>query len=49
MKRPKALTKIICPGDFRVAWSFFAPIDLFFLYINFGKKSILRANRSKAI
>jgi hypothetical protein len=21
----KALTQVICPGDFRVAWSFFAP------------------------
>jgi hypothetical protein len=36
MKRPKALTQVICPGDFRVAWLFSS--DLLFLYINYGKK-----------
>jgi hypothetical protein len=38
MKRHKALTQGTCPGDFRIARSFSS--DLFFLYINFGKKNI---------
>jgi hypothetical protein len=41
IERTKALTQVICPGDFRVAWSFFCTGDVFILYVKFEKKPII--------
>jgi hypothetical protein len=44
IKRPKALSHAIRPGDFRVAWSnIFWTGDLFFFYINFRKIIIFKS------
>jgi hypothetical protein len=45
--RFKALTQVICPGDFRVAWSFFARPFVLFLYKFRKKTSFSPAYRSK--